>query len=599
MIRLGPLQMRLRVPLRPPRLLATAWLGAVALLELFGRRSTTDVLDALGVAAIVLLVLITVIEHRRRRLPLITFVLGRAQRLWERVGQQTVRVGVDLRGAPALPRAFPPIMAGSAIGTTAVLGVVGSFHASFPQNTRTFLLAASPTLYVVLLAAVWAALACVALFSLVFTGVCFHNWIVNVPRLQRPQRVPIEAGAFGVGFGALVAAGLLLPVWIPLAALGSVLLVTLVVVGVPGAPRLDLAWQPRGGGPVASTPWYSVVAAVAVTAATALAALAILAVGDRLRVPSSTVMPVTTFLGGTAVWTGALGYLMWAWSFPLKAFMHRFRDPAKPQAYRAMVASPPALEKQWLHTLHEAGFAIHRTEPDLRRYDTLCIELYEGARPLEESAHYELPIAGTVRVHPMDLGHPDIHDAIRRSTEVERRRSLLKGLDELLGFATRRGFEHGHGFWIAPHLWFVTHMTRDTSEDDSWLVGPPYHRVLSLAARHHLYRVLEVLQVDLVFVEDGVTFDQLRLVFQALFDIFDLFGGNRAEERHFDGLAGLRVVIHEFTMNEPFRDEGYPEVNYEEIGRARILHVFRDRGGTDDQPDVPIDADLVGAPALV
>jgi len=169
----------------------------------------------------------------------------------------------------------------------------------------------------------------------------------------------------------------------------------------------------------------------------------------------------------------------------------------------------------------------------------------------------------------------------------------------LLASASERRFEAGQGYWIAPHWWFVTHLTRDTDEDDSWSVGPPYHRVMPLSARRHLYRVLRALEIDLIFVEDDLAFGRVESVFTTLFDIYDLFAGSRAEERHFDGVPGVRVVIHDFNMERPFKVDDYPQVDYDEIGRARILHVFKDRGGGEDTTGVPFDLDSLIQPAGV
>jgi hypothetical protein len=107
------------------------------------------------------------------------------------------------------------------------------------------------------------------------------------------------------------------------------------------------------------------------------------------------------------------------------------------------------------------------------------------------------------------------------------------------------------------------------------------------------------LQVDLVFVEDGVGFRRFRRVLRMAFEVHDMLGPRaRAEERHFTGLPGVSVVIHDFTMEEPFRRvrAGYPEPDYETVGRARILHVFRDRGEEDATVDAP--RDRRGAPVL-
>ena len=84
--------------------------------------------------------------------------------------------------------------------------------------------------------------------------------------------------------------------------------------------------------------------------------------------------------------------------------------------------------------------------------------------------------------------------------------------------------------------------------------GPPYHRLLPRAARHHLYRLLRAVQMDLIFVEDGVGFRRLRKVLRVLFEIYDVHGGRRrAEEVDFRGLPGTRVLIHDFQFDEPFK----------------------------------------------
>ena len=43
-------------------------------------------------------------------------------------------------------------------------------------------------------------------------------------------------------------------------------------------------------------------------------------------------------------------------------------------------------------------------------------------------------------------------------------------------------------------------------------------------------------------------------------------------------------MLHDFEVDNPYRAEGYPEPDYEDVARARVLHVFRDRG--EDEADV-------------
>ena len=81
-----------------------------------------------------------------------------------------------------------------------------------------------------------------------------------------------------------------------------------------------------------------------------------------------------------------------------------------------------------------------------------------------------------------------------------------------------------------------------------------------------------------------------RRVLRMAFELHDMFGSKgRAEEAHFAGLPGVRVLIHEVAPDAPRSDRlrGYPEPEYRTVGRARILHVFRDRGEVEDPVDSP------------
>ena len=109
-----------------------------------------------------------------------------------------------------------------------------------------------------------------------------------------------------------------------------------------------------------------------------------------------------------------------------------------------------------------------------------------------------------------------------------------------------------------------------------------------------IVRSSQALQIDLIFVEDGVTFRRLVRVLRTMFEIYDMHGGRMpAREHHFAGLPGIRVILHEFEMNQANAHgrTSYPEPDYEEIGHARILHVFRDRGEATEREETPDAAD--------
>ena len=112
-----------------------------------------------------------------------------------------------------------------------------------------------------------------------------------------------------------------------------------------------------------------------------------------------------------------------------------------------------------------------------------------------------------------------------------------------------------------------------------------------------MFEVLRGVQIDLLFIEDGVNFKRVRRVLRALFEVYDVHAGRRrAEEIDFQGLPGTKVLIHDYQFDEPFHANGYPEPKYELLARARILHVFRDRGEQDEPIESPFDQGRRPAP---
>ena len=153
----------------------------------------------------------------------------------------------------------------------------------------------------------------------------------------------------------------------------------------------------------------------------------------------------------------------------------------------------------------------------------------------------------------------------------------------------------GGGFWLAPHWWFVDGIGRedaDANPDDSAppLVGPPYHRAIPARARQHAHAFLRATQIDMIFVEDGVTFKNLERVLRVVTELFDVHGGRRrAEDFHFRGVPKVKVMIHDYEPGNPFRSDLYPEPKFDDLSRVRVLHVFRDRGGHEELVDPPFD----------
>jgi hypothetical protein len=216
-----------------------------------------------------------------------------------------------------------------------------------------------------------------------------------------------------------------------------------------------------------------------------------------------------------------------------------------------------------------------------------------GVRPVRWQGKWPLVVGDD------ELESQELVERVTRRDEILRRRHLFHGLRRLFKVAARRKPSEGTGYWLAPHNWFVTRMGRDVDEEDAWFSGPPYHPSVPIESRAHFARVMAACELDILFVEDGVGFRRLRRVLALLFEYYDIFaGGRRVEESHFSGIPGARVLIHDYTIGEEFPYDTYPEPDYEDLGRARILHVFKDRGDEESLVDEPRTPDHVPVPML-
>jgi hypothetical protein len=220
---------------------------------------------------------------------------------------------------------------------------------------------------------------------------------------------------------------------------------------------------------------------------------------------------------------------------------------------------------------------------------------------------FDRPRGEPLEVSIEGLRVPELLDLIARRDEIQRRRILLRRLRSIFRRAARRRYRSGSGFWVAPHYWFISALSRDQYDEEFHvdegtmileIIPPFYHRALPREVRHHLHQICRALAIDLIFLEDGVGFRGLRRVMRILFEHHDVHGGTRPiEEMHFRGLQGIRVMIHDYRLDRPLDRENYPEPDYEDLGRARVLHVFRDRGGPAEDDVEPVDLDRLLMPA--
>lgn len=561
-----------------------AWLATLIAVEALGRRSRSDVEDAVGVALLGGLALASLFYALARRPAQLAALVARVKKGFEPF---SIRVGLDLRGQPPLPERTPPILQ---LGLCVLLGGAALCFVArgwLPGGARELLVGLSAALYTALLTLLWALLA-------LGTLSCFWVPVFYVEHRLRGARHPagLRGGAL---FAASAAHALLLfllaswlPPWTPLAiALGAFAIFALLV-RAPGSELLFMLWKPRiASAPPARMRWSRMMLLVHAGILCLFLGLILCARGDQLLASREQPMPVTSFLGLALAWTFASALLVELSLLSSALVGARLGNPARALRPRVHVAGAgSARARRAVREALAAGGFRAVLDPRPRRRTDVPILLCEADEASRGASGWPRPLVLA------RLSDPAQHAALRRRAELLCRRALRKGLERILKAATARKYEKGSGFWIAPHLWICTHLTRDVDEDVLGQVGPSYASVIPLEARRHAWIVLSALEIDLIFLEDGVGSAGLKRVLAMLFEHYDIFGGTRpADERHFQGLPGIRVLIHDYVIDAEPRSTRYPEPDYEDLGRARILHIFRDRGGEEEEARRPKDAD--------
>jgi hypothetical protein len=511
--------------------LGCGWLVFMAVLEIAGQRFTSDFADAAALLGVSVLVYMTRMVHRRRNLRFVTSIGMGLRFVSHAFWLSTVEIGVDLTRSPPLPRGIPlkwPLLL--VILTLLVSGLI-IVAPAFPSATRTVLAAHFYLACLVLEGMLWLVLVFGILVHSFLAWGRLHDWLVERHRDQQPRSIRTEVRATLAMFALLIGAAAVLPLWIPLA-VHALFLVTACAALLASSPGLELVWRYRGGGSVRVFDGRWLVWMTCVGSGLFAIALIVIAGGESLwEGPLFLLLkaaPITTLLGRMFAWISIGGNFV--------------------AVYYAVL------------------------------YAALGI-LFNARR------------FGNVR-------GPATAPEDRRS-EIQSRREIVRRLQVLFRRAARQQGIRGTGLWIGLQHWFILGLSRDNDESEGFdrettvfddIIGPPYYQFFTSAARRHFQRITRALQVDLVFVENGVGFRRFVRVLRMMFEIYDVHGGRtRAEERHFTGLPGVRVLFHDFDLCDSPRHgrDHYPEPDYEHVGRARILHVFKDRGEAADDAPVP------------
>ncbi len=586
---------------------APALIVSVLSLEFFGRQSVSDFYDIVGAVFLVLLVALVAVRHRASPLDWVKY-LGR--QVWK-VARYTdhfkIEFGPDLRGTPPIPPRLP-ITVHLAISLIALwtAGALVLWN-YLPHSWRSYVIQGSYTLYLAAVLALWGLLFASALAGFYFPFMLFNYLFPRISNRVDDPKISRGQILFLVGYFSIVAtaSGLSLrrsewlPLWVVPAFCGIVVAAVTLLAMWPRHTDVQFIWRAEGSRRVWSvtTPRLLWITTSLVTLL--LTACIATAAGGRLigRSPIDGDMPITDVLGVFVAWLTP-GILISASIYAWLLWKHNPSRPCRPSVHVGGDLAA-AVRPQVKRILQSWGWDVHfaprpPTEIDVR------IRLVESMHSQATDFDPTWPLC--VSLHDLELN--SVRERLLRRDELQKRRQAMRGLEKIFRYAKGQHFAGGSGYWLAPHLWFMPGLARDEMEEEredsaflAQTVGPPYHEVLHRHVREYLYRLLRALQVDLIFLEDGVDFRKLKKVLRVMFEVYDKSAGKRrAEEIQFQGLPKIRVLIHDFQLDEPFRSETYPEPRFDDLGRARILHVFRDRGDHEEYLEPPFDFSYTPVP---
>jgi hypothetical protein len=561
-------------------------------LEVLGRYAASDVHDGLAAFALVGMLVSIAVRHRREPIAWVSRLVGWTRRKVLAASWLRYDHGLDLRGEPPLPRRTPPIVAAIAVGLIVWGALAATSWYFLPDGWRIVGQRSSYIVYLAGLIFLW-----LALLTCTFIGV-----YVPVAVIDRTLRGWVgDTDRKGAELAAVVGYAILVSAIAWVVPPTAVLVLCLVV-----AAGAFLASLPRGGsgpailwragpnGTVYAVPLHRVIATVVGLLSLVVFDVLLTACGGRMVGGSTETMPVTDLFGAVAAWV-IPGLFVVA---GVRLFAARRIDPSRQTPPTVHIACGDVSDRRHAARLIRQWGWLTRVEPALRDSNAVGIELVSP----EQSEATEFDPRWPLKVSLQDIAKGDVKDRLARRDEIHLRRLFFRGLAKLFKKASSFKGPGGGGYWLAPHWWFFDGMAREDGEGGENetappIVGPPYHRILPARSRQNLYRVLRGVQIDMLFVEDGIGYRKLERIIRVMLELYDVHGGKRrAEELHFRGMPKVRVMIHEYEPGNPFKSDLYPEPKMDDISRVRVLHIFRDRGAHEEEVEPPFDFSWSPAP---
>ncbi len=594
---LSQLGTHLRQLLLNGRWFTPAVIALLACLELFGRQTTNDLHDVVGGAVLVAILAGIGIRHRHKPIGWVK-KLGYAVWYCSTLGERLkFDIGPDLRGEPVIRKGVPLISYALFALLLVWIAVAEAVWSLRPEGFRSISIQLTYLGYLTGLIFLWGLLF-VAILGGVYLPILLIQRIIpkeadsNEPNLTRKQLFFV-----GTYLVTTIFASYMLPAWPIFGFCALAILVTWFWQATsPQRPdRLAFIWRSRSGGEVRSMNLPKATYLLITLLSLLLMALIATTTGGGLfSTPLETNLPLTKMMGNWVAWL-VPGFYFTLLIFSILSQRHNPAIPVPPVLHLSnQLKVPESLLKQMAQ--HQGWqLKVNTAQPEKTDVSAVLVSP-------ERSEAYEFDPTWPISVSTDDLKGKMIWERFARRAEIQHRRLISKGIEKLFRDVKERRFSAGHGYWFAPHLWFVTGLTRDEITNDgepgffSDIVGTPYRDLFPLSTRNYLFTLFRRTQIDLIFIEDGVNYRNIIRVFRRLFELADKHPQRRVEDIHFTGLTKVKVIFHDLDIDEPFTSEKYPEPKFHPLARVRVMHLFKDRGEHEELLDAPFDFDRSPAP---
>lgn len=571
-------------------------------LEILGRGFTSDVQDGVGALALITLAGAVAFWHRRRPLDWVNWLVVRTNRATDRISKWKYEHGIDFRGTPALPQRLPRVAWWLTFALLAWGAASIGVWYLLPGGWRAIGLSTSYVFYLLILLTLWTLLFAGLLAGLFVPMLLLDRWLRESVS-DSDRRVILILSGFTYLF-AIFGAASYFPVAGVMAVCGIAAGIAMYWCVRPGHAELALLWRSRPSGRIYSVPAPRLIAGAVIILLIAYMNLILTGMCGRLltNIQAEDSMPLTGLLAALVAWTTP-GLLLILSS---RLYTVWRSNPSQRTAPTIHVQSPRANDtlERITEIVSAWGFRVRADDGTPKSTEVGLVLVHP-----ELSEATEFDPRWPLKVSLSDLIAGAVRERFERRDEIQLRRRFFRGLRSLMKQARAEDRSKGGGYWLAPHWWFFNGLGREDgdsskrSEDGEGSlrsVGPPFSSIFGRRARQHMHRVLRGVEVDVIYIEDGVGVKQLIQVFRAILEIYDVYGGKkRVDDHSFVGIQKVRVVVHDLNPEKPLIAVKYRQPKFDDLSRGRVLHIFRDRGDHEEVADIPFDYSSETSPLVL